>query len=147
MTDKVTIRLADWLTDEPVLMRIRTEVFVREQSVPPELETDGTDAECMHAMALGEDGTPLGVARMDAGGHIGRVAVLGSWRGRGIGTRLMRFLIDLARRRSLARVYLHAQLSVRSFYDHLGFAVRGAEFEEAGIRHVEMTMDLSDGQG
>ena len=47
------IRAADWAADRPVLRAIRTEVFVKEQQVPAELEWDAEDE---HAQAcLGAD--------------------------------------------------------------------------------------------
>jgi predicted GNAT family N-acyltransferase len=37
---------------------------------------------------------------------------------------------------------LHAQQSAASFYVPAGFAVRGEEFMEAGIPHIEMALVL-----
>jgi predicted GNAT family N-acyltransferase len=39
-------------------------------------------------------------------------------------------------------VLLHAQITAAPFYLREGFSVVGEEFEEAGIRHVEMTLRL-----
>ena len=48
-------------------------------------------------------------------------------------------------------VVLGAQVRVRGFYERLGFAVSGAEYDEDGIPHVPMlrrsTGALQDGGG
>ena len=81
-------RAAIWSADSAALMAVRNTVFVKEQGVPVELEQDGLDPSCAHVLAL-EDGTPVGTGRITEKGHIGRVAVLASHRGRGIGTCLL----------------------------------------------------------
>ena len=45
------VRPAVWERDDEALRRIRFAVFVVEQRVPEELEWDGIDAACEHAIA------------------------------------------------------------------------------------------------
>lgn len=116
---------------------IRFEVFVDEQRVPPELELDEMDAVSLHALAL-EDGAALGTGRLLPDGHIGRMAVKRTARGRGIGGMILDALMAAARERGDASVLLHAQVHARGFYERHGFSVEGAEFMEAGIAHVLM---------
>jgi len=124
------------------LLAVRREVFVVEQSVPEELEVDGLDDSCRHALAMqGDD--PVAVGRMQADGHIGRIAVRKVCRGLGIGTRIMHALIAEARGRGLASVYLGSQVRARRFYENLGFVAYGEPFEEAGIPHIMMRLTLA----
>jgi len=40
-------------------------------------------------------------------------------------------------------IILHAQLSAQGFYEKSGFKPRGETFEEAGIAHIEMAMEIT----
>lgn len=135
---------AAWPGDEASIRAIREQVFVREQQVPAELEWDGKDADCVHLLAYDMDGKAVGTARMQADGHIGRMAVLADWRGQGIGGALLQMLIERAAAHQLAEVFLHAQTQAAGFYHQHGFIAVGDEFEEAGIPHVRMSRFTDD---
>jgi predicted GNAT family N-acyltransferase len=113
-------------------------VFVHEQQVPVEVEWDGLVPDCVEAVAETVECDVIGTGRLQATGKIGRMAVLADWRGRGVGAALLRVLMDEARSRGLAEVYLNAQSHVVDFYARYGFGVEGEEFEEAGIPHRRM---------
>ena len=120
---------------------IRFEVFVDEQNVPPELEIDGLDPECPHALAFDED-TPIATGRLLKDGHIGRVAVLAPYRNQGIGTLIMKSLITTARNRSFQSVILSSQTQAIPFYKQLGFQTQGPIYQDAGIDHIDMALKL-----
>ena len=75
------------------------------------------------------------------------MAVPSEYRGLGVGGALLEALLERARARSLSRVTLHAQTHAAGFYRRFGFSERGGEFFEAGIPHVEMTLELSPRKG
>jgi len=137
-----SVRSATWARDREALLSVRMPVFVDEQRVPSEIEVDGSDEACAHALAIDGDGTPIGTARLDATGHIGRVAVVAAWRRRGVGAALMRFLTDVARERGLARIEISAQVQAIPFYETLGYLAEGPVYLEAGIEHRRMVVDL-----
>lgn len=137
------VREAEWRTEQALLRAVRHPVFVQEQAVPEDIEWDATDPQCLHAIAFDRAGTPIGTARLLPDGHIGRVAVLKPWRGRGVGVALMRWMIAAARTRGHGEVALNAQTSAAAFYQRLGFAVSGPGFIEANIPHVPMTLSLT----
>lgn len=140
----ITIQHATWDQDADAIRRIRTEVFVVEQKVPIELEIDGADPISRHVLALAPDGSPVGTARLLKTGQIGRIAVLKAWRGRGIGSRLVRSLVALARKEKSRLVYLHSQVQAVPFYEHLGFRDTGEPpFDDAGIQHVHMEQAIT----
>lgn len=141
-TPDFRVRLVDWRDASAVLSRIRTTVFVGEQNVPPEMEIDGRDPECAHALAESGSGEAVGTGRLMPDGRIGRMAVLARWRNRGVGAAMLEALVAEARRRGLREAYLHAQVRARDFYLRHGFAVEGEEYLEAGIPHVGMRMKL-----
>lgn len=125
------------------ILAIRFEVFVAEQGVPSELELDGLDPKCVHALAF--DGEkPVATGRLIDDGHIGRVAVLKSYRKRGIGLKIMKTLIEAAKARSLTSVCLSSQTHAAPFYERLGFEAKGRVYQEAGIDHIDMALNISE---
>lgn len=148
-----------WVTEAtaaelPMVLALRHEVFVRGQGVPAELEQDEFDANAVHVGAWESDpDTPasspprlVGTGRL-AGvapepGRLGRMAVSAGARGGGVGTAVLRGLERAAIRRGNPEIVLHAQAHARGFYLRNGYAEVGPEFDEAGIRHVEMRKPL-----
>jgi predicted GNAT family N-acyltransferase len=135
------IRLLDWESAQADAKPIRFQVFVDEQRVPAEIELDEHDASCVHALAY-ENGKPVGTGRLLPDGHIGRMAVLKSHRGQGIGKALLRTLLDAARRRGDREALLSAQVHAAGFYRAEGFEPEGPVYEEAGITHQAMRRQL-----
>ncbi len=104
-------------------------------------EWDGEDAGSVHVLArLNRD--PVGTGRLNPAGKIGRIAVFAGLRGRGVGTQILRRLLEEARRHGIRKPYLHAQVQAVPFYEKLGFSREGDEFDEAGIPHVRMSLVL-----
>jgi predicted GNAT family N-acyltransferase len=120
--------------------RVRHEVFVLGQGVPPELEVDGLDPACAHFVArLGA--RVIGTARLrdvDGSAKAERVAVLEAERGAGAGRALMAELEAEARARGYPCVVLSAQEPVIAFYELLGYRIESERFFEAGIPHRKM---------
>lgn len=136
------VRCGTWDTLGREAQALRTAVFVHEQRIAPELEWDAADAQAVHAVAYNRFGMALGTGRLlehaPAVARIGRMAVRHDLRGSGIGAALLAALAEVARQRGERELLLHAQCSAEGFYRRLGFTVRGAPFDEAGIAHVEM---------
>lgn len=137
-----TIRETDWSRDAARLGAIRRAVFIDEQGVPEALEWDEYDAVSTHWLALAGDGSPIGCARLLPDGHLGRMAVLPAWRGRGIGRALLDAVLHAARMRGERWLRLSAQTHAAGFYACAGFVVDGPVYEEAGILHVAMQKTL-----
>lgn len=138
----IQVKIVDYATYREVIHRIRYQVFVEEQQVPPDLELDDWDAVSTHALAWQET-TPVGTGRLLPDGHIGRVAVLPALRGRGVGKAIMACLIQAAQAGGYARVELSAQCHAQPFYTKLGFQPEGSVYSEAGIDHIKMSLSLS----
>lgn len=136
------VRVTRWADDHELLRDIRHAVFVVEQRVSPDLEWDGRDVDCLHAIAEDAGGEAIGCGRLLPDGMIGRVAVMPPWRGRGVGSRIISRLIEVARYAGFERVALNAQVRAVGFYGRHGFVATGAEFIEAGIAHQTMQRSL-----
>ena len=137
---KVHVKKVKSKTDLKKTFAIRLRVFVREQRVPREIELDYDDETATHLLAF-VNGKAVGAARVVVKGRaakVGRMAVLKSRRGRGIGGELLKRALKLAKMRGVNQIYLHAQVSVVGFYEKFGFQPRGRVFMEAGIPHRKM---------
>jgi predicted GNAT family N-acyltransferase len=139
---KFTVRAASWQDDLAPLQDLRRWIFVIEQQVPEELEWDEADLVSVHALALDEAGRPIGTGRLLPDGHIGRMAVVREWRGRGVGSAIIRWLMANARQQGFHTLYLHAQTHALNFYAKHGFIAYGEVFNEAGIPHRKMSLSL-----
>lgn len=135
MTTEFNIRTAEWDRDREAIRLVRQTVFVVEQSVPSDLEWDGKDERCLHVLAESSNRDVIGTGRLQPSGKLGRMAVLRPWRGLGVGSAILRALIEAAAESGIDEIYLHAQNRAISFYDRFGFEPEGEEFMEAGIPH------------
>ncbi|MER2514499.1 MAG: GNAT family N-acetyltransferase [Nitrosomonas ureae] len=137
------VRVVDWETETLTLRNIRTTVFIREQQVPVDLEWDEFDIISMHFLAFNNHREAVGTARLLPDGHIGRMAVLKEWRGKGYGSAILRKILEELRERHVQKAMLNAQISAVKFYERFGFQqVSGEKFFEAGIPHVKMMILL-----
>ncbi|MEZ0449738.1 GNAT family N-acetyltransferase [Cellulomonas sp. ICMP 17802] len=130
---------------------IRMAVFVEEQAVAAEREMDALDDDpaTLHVLALDDDGTALGTARLlpphhpGEPAHIGRVAVNAAARGLGVGALLMAALEAAALERFGAAedglrtvsVELSAQEQALGFYARLGYVARPERYLDEAIWH------------
>jgi predicted GNAT family N-acyltransferase len=135
--DHFTVSWASWQQAEQALRAIREQVFIHEQHVPEALEWDGLDEDCKHILVRDSSGQAIATARLQSDGHIGRMAVLPQWRHRGIGSAMLRKLVDYCSQHGL-QAHLHAQTHALGFYRKMGFTPIGEEFLDAGIPHRNM---------
>lgn len=141
-----SIHLTHWQQHQADLMSIRTSVFMQEQNVSAADEWDGLDEQALHFLVVSTSGRPIGCARLlietdnnRTRYHIGRVAILKSFRNQGIGHQLMQFVMAYCKNKATPNhIYLHAQTERRHFYETLGFKAEGDEFMDAGIPHISM---------
>ena len=135
----------------------RTLVFTAGQKIT-EPEADETDFECVHFFSADDSGRVLAYLRMfdlehvNDGNHrsiagawtLGRVAVRQEARGTGLGRKLLHAALEWIRENTTAhQVVISAQAYLKdSYYGAAGFAVLGEPYQEAGIEHIEMVLDL-----
>lgn len=129
--------------DFALVQKIRQIVFVGEQNVNVSDEYDAFEKLSSHYL-LKENNIPIGVARSrktDVGVKLERFAVLRSYRGKGMGKRIVyEVLKDVYNGND--NIYLHAQLPVVEFYKQFGFCIVGNKFNEAGIDHYKMVLQF-----
>ncbi|WP_045738730.1 GNAT family N-acetyltransferase [Xanthomonas sp. MUS 060] len=79
------------------------------------------DALGYHLLARNDDGQPIGSARLGADRRVGAMAVLPSWRGRGVGSALLQALLQEAQRRQWTQLELLTPPTALAFYARHGF--------------------------
>jgi N-acetylglutamate synthase-like GNAT family acetyltransferase len=92
------------------------------------------------------DGQIVGAARVRKAseelGIISYVAVLARFRNKGIGTILVKRLIEKAKQERIKVVRLRSRITALEFYRRLGFQEKNEPFEYLGIPHIIMDMRL-----
>lgn len=136
------IRAGGWKQLEKDAKYIREQVFIQEQGIAPEDEWDDLDATVLHFIVYDNE-QPIATARLLPQHSVGRVAVLVPYRKQGIGKILMQHIIDYARHQKLPYLKLSAQTYVIAFYEALGFHVQGEVYEDCGIPHIDMILELN----
>ncbi|MDT9724292.1 GNAT family N-acetyltransferase [Xylanibacillus composti] len=130
-------------------LSVRRKVFVEEQGVPEQLETDELDnlsSGARHVLAVHGD-QPVGTGRWkryaaDAA-KLQRIAVLPDWRGHGFGLAILHALEASALAEGCDRAILDAQVHARRFYEQAGYAAESEDiFDDAGIPHIRMEKRL-----
>jgi len=122
---------------------LREEVFIIGQNVPREIERDFYDCDdsTIHFVAYNND-EAIGCGRIvkhaDGKVYLTRIAVISSFRGRGIGKILVKKMLSFLKELNVDVCYIHAQSYIKKFYEDLGFIAFGDEFIEAGIMHTHM---------
>ena len=136
------IRSASWQADRARLEFVRRRVFIVEQKIPESEEWDDADENSSHVLAFFEKRDAVGTGRLEPTGKIARLAVLGEYRGQGVGSAMLIRLVEEARQRDFDQVYLHAQTHALNFYKKFGFVSDEEIFSEGGIPHVLARLDL-----
>jgi predicted GNAT family N-acyltransferase len=137
------IRIEKFRFEDKVLAEIafsiREKVFVIEQNVDRSEEYDEFEEISTHYLAFhNEQGVATARWRYtDKGVKLERFAVLESFRGKGIGNRVLEAVLDDVKNLD-RQIYLHAQLHAVPFYEKAGFKAVGEMFEEANIQHYKM---------
>ena len=134
--------LGSWAELQQDAGRVRQAVFVAEQGIPQELEWDQADAVCLHAVIFNANGEAIATGRLLPDGHIGRMAVLATYRRHGLGGKILESLVSAASTRGHRQVVLSAQVHALSFYRGHGFVSRGEVYDDVGIAHQDMIRQL-----
>lgn len=140
-----------WLAgDDPRMAEVsdlRYRVLFLPFGVPPLDEWNDLDPASQHLVVFDDD-RPIAYARLVVDGdsaQVRQVAVDDERRRSGIGTALMRELLDRARFMGLGSVYLYARVSAEPFYHRVGFVTVSDDpfpYGRTGVPHVRMEFPL-----
>ena len=122
-------------------IRLRVEVFILEQGFSLDDEIDSQEGIARHFVAVA-DGKVVATARVRKTGpkelRIERMAVSKTFRGSGVGTSLLRFVLGKLKKENPKRIWLSAELQARKFYEKNGFVAVSEPYDECGIPHIAM---------
>ncbi|HVL02287.1 MAG TPA: GNAT family N-acetyltransferase [Dongiaceae bacterium] len=119
---------------------LRREVFMLEQGISHADEYDDLDRVATHFVLVleGNVAATLRVLYLPEHVKLGRFAVRKNLRGRGVGGRLFRAVIDTIKAGGGDKIALEAQIDKTRFYEKFGFHAYGEEYLDAGIVHRRM---------
>jgi predicted GNAT family N-acyltransferase len=138
----IKIKIVESEDEARECFRIREEVFVVEQRVPIDMERNEYDGAALHFLVQ-EDGRAIGAARVvlkenGTSAKIGRVAIVSSRRGLGLGKALIGAIETNPDLAGVDNFVLEAQTHALQFYERMGYEAYGEEFLDAGIPHRRM---------
>lgn len=124
----------------PEVRQIRIDVFIDEQGFVEEF--DDIDDIATHFI-LWDNETPVATCRVfwkdDPDTAVfGRLAVIKSRRGKGLGGVMMQHAERFAKEHGAHRMVLHAQCRAQAFYEKQGFSPFGDQDDEEGCPHIWM---------
>lgn len=123
-------------------VEIRTQVFVKEQGFPKEIELDENEKRATHLVGF-LDGSLAATARYfydeNRGAYlISRIAVMKKYRGRGLGAEIVKAAEDNIIAEGGKKAVIHAQLRAKGFYESIGYTPYGDIDLEEGVEHIMM---------
>ncbi|MFB6306545.1 MAG: GNAT family N-acetyltransferase [Flavobacteriales bacterium] len=137
------------LKDLYEILKLRTEIFVKEQECPYQ-EIDDRDDSAYHITGK-EEGELIAYARVLPAGmefpevSIGRVAVRMDQRKKGFGDEIFKKTLNTVKNKfGEVPIMLCAQTYLVDFYEKYGFEKVGKEFVLDGIEHVKMKVENSN---
>ncbi|MFC1875274.1 GNAT family N-acetyltransferase [Chloroflexota bacterium] len=142
---KLNYKLVESDNELKEAFQVRKRVFVGEQGISEDLELDGYDSKALH-MVVQYGERIIGTARVlfptPGMAKIERMAILKTFRRKGIGSKILSFLNGRLKIKKISKVIAHAQYSAIPFYKSCGFVESGVPFNEAGIPHIKMEIQL-----
>lgn len=135
---------ADPLYDEE--RELRNAVLLRPIG-QPDGAWEARDDRAHHYLAI-DDGGVVGcllcwpVEGRPGVGQLMQMAVSPERQGEGLGRQLVRALLDDAPRLGLHTITCHARANVVAFYERIGFVTFGEPFEEVGVAHRHMRIEV-----
>lgn len=143
MEQAFSVKICRGLENVPEAAEIRKAVFIEEQGF--ENEFDEIDSYAYHCVLFIYN-MPAACGRVfsDEKGdfHIGRIAVMKQFRGRGLGRRTAELLEDKIRELGGQTVVLYAQTRVKKFYMSMGYVPFGEEYLDEFCPHIAMKKQI-----
>ena len=122
-------------------IRIRVDVFIREQGFEPGWEPDKDDKISKHFIAI-MDGKVVSTARYRETAKseikIERMAIRRENRGKEIGKGLVEFMLNDIRKQSPKKIWLRSQVQAQKFYEKCGFKATTKPFDMWGVPHIDL---------
>jgi predicted GNAT family N-acyltransferase len=123
--NNITIIIATDPQRIALVQKMRSEIFGKEQGIPKEMDLDGKDDSSIHVLLYkANHPEPIASGRLTIEGNTGilsRIAVAQSFRGIGIGSRIVQELEKIAKEKKVKKLTLDPHAYLEKFYAHLGY--------------------------
>lgn len=144
MFEYVFINMDNPLYQQAVDLRYR--IFFRPWNIKQEIVFDSYEDTAIHMICLTE-GKVNGYARLNYEGQeaiLSQIVVDEEYRNQGLGSELVKRLLDKARLDKKDRVTLSAKVEATKFYKKFAFVVTGDSFSspKTGLPHIKMILQL-----
>jgi predicted GNAT family N-acyltransferase len=132
-----------WSTAASDIIELRKKVFVIEQRFDESHLFDENDLDSYHILATNSSGTCIGCGRITLKGKIDYIAVLINERGHGVGSMILKKLIQVAERYQIADLSLCTETALVHFYDQQEFKVDGPVYMKKGVPFQKMIKHIN----
>lgn len=132
----ISFKVTDTLSEDEKI--IRETVFIEEQKF--KIEFDDLDDIATH-IVMYLDTQPVGCCRLykqENEYHIGRIAVLKPYRGKGCGEKILLEAEKVAKEKGADCIKLSAQVRASGFYEKLGYKKYGEIYFDEYCEHIAM---------
>lgn len=136
-------KIVNWSSYAKDIKLIREKVFICEFRISPEIEFDNNDGNSEHVL-LRDNDIPIATGRICENGKISRIAVLMKYRNTDASNKVVKMLLDIARRKGLKEVYIDSDLAEVNDFKNQGFKVAGSVFMESGVAKQPLVCSLSN---
>lgn len=139
---EIMVKISKAASQLEAAFTVRYAVFVKEQGFVD--KPDDIDKTAYHAVAYDGD-KAIGCGRFFGEGevyHVGRIAVLPEYRGKGVGTLIMQEIENFSKGIGVRKLELSAQRRAKSFYDKLCYSAVSDEYLEEGYPHTAMAKNI-----
>ena len=122
-------------------IRIRVDVFIKEQGFQPGWEPDEDDKKSKHFIAI-VDNEIVSTARfreMDKDEiKIERMVTKKEFRSKQIGKGLVEFMLNEIKKTKPKKIWLRSQVQSQPFYEKCNFKATSEPFDMWGIQHIDL---------
>ena len=143
-SETFTIHATRWTESCNEILALRHKVFTIEQHfTEARTLSDLRDKNCFHLVVRNSEARVVASGRITPKGRIGKLAVLLSYRGLGIGSRILKLLVQVGENQRVDDVSLTAELADREFFDQHKFNISGPVYMKQGVPHQMLTRKLA----
>ncbi|MGB0496280.1 MAG: GNAT family N-acetyltransferase, partial [Kangiellaceae bacterium] len=93
-----------WKEASNEILSVRHKVFIVERHFEENVLCDIEDKNCIHLVARNKERRVIACARLNPNGRISKIAVLMPYRGEGVGTRILRELVNIGKQNNFKLV-------------------------------------------
>jgi predicted GNAT family N-acyltransferase len=150
MSSKLNYRIIIPKTNEELekYYHLRYEILRKKWGQEETTTRDEFENDSLHLMAVDENNNPLATGRLQFNKgnevQVRSMAVATEYQGKGLGSEMLRYLEDEAKKRNYTRIILDARDNAVDFYTKNGYEVEGDSYVLFGIiPHFRMSKKLS----